>query len=97
MKPLFENISIFKPKHYVKNVISSALSQFKSKSKPSNYSPSWQPPSFSNTDYQKSDDTGIIPLQLSNVPDINWEMINWDLLSELDKDDIRHKQILHSL
>ena len=97
MKPLFENISIFKPKHYVKNVISSALSQFKSKSKPSNYSPSWQPPSFSNTDYQKSDDTGIIPLQLSNVPDINWEMINWDLLSELDKDDIRHQQLMHSL
>ena len=34
---------------------------------------------------------GIVPLQLSRVPDINWDMINWDLLSSLEKEELREK------
>ena len=97
MEPLLENISIFNSKHYVKRVIESALKQFRNLSKPSNFQLSWKAPSPSDTDYKQADSSDVVSLQLSNVPDINWDMINWDLLSELDKDELRHKQILRSL
>lgn len=97
MEPLLENISIFNSKHYVKRVIESALKQFHNQSKPSNFQLSWKTPSPSDTDYKQPDSSDVISLQLSKIPDINWDMINWDLLSELDKDEIRHKKFLRSL
>ena len=97
MEPLLENISIFNSKHYVKRVIESALKQFHNHSKPSNFQLSWKAPSPSDTDYKQADSSDVVSLQLSNVTDINWDMINWDLLSELDKDDIRNKQFLRSI
>ena len=97
MEPLLENISIFNSKHYVKRVIESALKQFHNHSKPSNFQLSWKAPSPSDTDYKQADSSDVVSLQLSNVTDINWDMINWDLLSELDKDDIRNKQFLCSI
>ena len=97
MEPLLENISIFNSKSYIKQVITSAIHQLHSDFKPSSYTPTWKPPSPSNTDYKQADSSDVVSLQLSNVPDINWDMINWDLLSELDKDEIRHKQFLRSL
>ena len=36
-------------------------------------------------------------MQLSHVPDINWEMTTWELLTELDKDEIRRKKIIREL
>ena len=97
MKPIFDNFPIAYPKKYIQKIIESAIRQFKSHSKPSDYPPSWKPPKPKDTDYSKPDELGIIPLQLSKVPDVDWNLINWDLLSQLDKDEIRHKQILHSL
>ena len=97
MEPLLENISIFNSKHYVKRVIESALKQFRNHSKPSNFQLSWKAPSPSDTDYKQADSSDVVSLQLSNVPDINWDMINWDLLSDIDREEIRHKQIFRSL
>ena len=98
MKPLYEKYSrIPYVRKYISSIIQAAKIQFKSNSTPPVKSPSWNAPKPSETDYKHSDETGIVPLQLSNVPDINWEMINWDLLSELDKDEIRHKQIFRDL
>ena len=76
---------------YISNVIRAACRQHKKNFQPTIPPPSWKPPKPSDTDYNKPDETGIVPLQLSKVPDINWDMINWDLLPELEKDEIRHK------
>ena len=97
MEALLENISIFNSKHYVKWVVAAALKQFHNHSNPSNFQLSWKAPSPSDTDYTQADFSDVVSLQLSNVPDINWDMINWNLLSELDKDEIRHKQFLRSI
>ena len=97
MQPLLDNFPIAYPKRYVQKIIDSAIRQFKSHSQPSVYPPSWKPPKPSETDYSKHDESGIVSLQLSKVPDIDWNLINWDLLSELDKDEIRHNQIFRDL
>ena len=83
-------------KHIV-DVIKAAKLQFKHNSIPNNLSPSWKPLKPEETDYKKADESGIVPLQLSNIPDINWEIINWDLLSQLEKDEIQHKKIFREI
>ena len=67
---------------YIRDVIHSAILQHKKNIQPTIPPPSWKPPKPSETDYTKPDETGIVPLQLSRVPDINWDMINWDFISE---------------
>ena len=79
---------------YIHDVLHAASLQYKKNIQPTIPSPAWKPPKPEETDYKKPDETEIVPLQLSNVPDINWDMINWNLLSELDKDEIREKTAL---
>ena len=76
---------------YISDVIHAASRQHMKNLQPTIPPSSWTPPKPDDTDYAKPDETGIVPLQLSKVPDINWDMINWDLLPELEKDEIRHK------
>ena len=76
---------------YIHDVIHSAILQHKKNIQPSIPSPSWKPPKPAETDYKKPDETGIVPLQLFRVPDINWDLIDWELLSELERDEIREK------
>ena len=71
--------------------------QFKKNIQPTIPPPSWKPPEPSETDYTKTDETGIVPLQLSKVPDINWDMINWDFLPELEKDKRKRRLLCSSL
>ena len=98
MNPLYEKYTnIPYIRRYISDVIKSAKIQFKTGYTPSVNLPSWNAPKPNDTDYKKPDETGIVPLQLSNVPDVNWEVINWNLLSELDKDDILHKKIYREL
>ena len=97
MEPLFENISVFYSKNYVEQVIDAAIKQFHSNFKPSNSQLSWKHPSPAETDFTQADSSDVVSLQLSKVPDINWDMINWSLLSELEKDEIQHKKIFRSL
>ena len=94
---LIRNTGISDVEKHMTSVIRSAKRQFKSNFQPQRLSPSWRTPKPADTDYKHADETGIVPLQLPDVPNINWEMINWDLLSELDKDEIRHKKILREL
>ena len=91
MHDFIKKIGINNVHKYVANVIHAANLQHKDNFQPTTSPPSWKPPKPSETDYSKSDELGVVPLQLSQVPDIDWDMINWDLLPELDKDDIRHK------
>ena len=76
---------------YIHDVIRAAVRQHKKNIQPTIPPPSWKPPKPEETDYKKPDETGIVPLQLSRVPDINWDMINWDLLSSLEKEEIHQK------
>ena len=97
LRPFFPYLNVQQPQKYIESVISAAKIQFKKNFRPAIKSPSWKIPAPSDTDYNKSDELDIVSLQLSAIPNINWNMINWDLLSELDKDEIRHRQLLHSL
>ena len=76
---------------YVANIIHAANLQHKENLHPNTPLPAWKPPKPFDTDYSKPDELGVVPLRLSHVPDIDWDMINWDLLPELDKEEIRHK------
>lgn len=82
---------------YVTSVIRSANLQHKKNFQPATSPPSWKKPKPDNTNYSKPDELGIVPLQLSRVPDIDWDLINWELLSELEKDEIQHKKMILEL
>ena len=98
MDKFIKNCGIKNVEQHITDVIISAQLQFKRNIKPDILPVrAWIPPKPSETDYKQPDETGIVPLQLSNVPDVDWEMVNWNLLSELDKDEIRHKKILREL
>ena len=81
---------------YISNVIHDAILQHKENFQPTAQPPSWKTPKPNNTDYTKPDELGVVPLQLSRVPDIDWDLINWELLSELEKDEIRNKIEVYS-
>ena len=91
MHDFIKKIGINNVQKYVTNVIHAANLQHKDNFQPTTSPPSWKKPKPEDTNYSKPDELGVVPLQLSRVPDINWDLINWDLLSEFDKDDIRHK------
>ena len=91
MHDFIKKIGINNAHKYVANVIHAANLQHKDNFQPTTSPPSWKKPKPEDTNYSKPDELGIVPLQLSRIPDINWDMINWDLLPELDKEEIRHK------
>ena len=91
MHDFIKKTSIDDVHKYIANIIHAANLQHKNNFQPTTSPPSWKKPKPSETDYSKPDELGVVPLQLSHVPDINWDMINWDLLPELDKDEIREK------
>ena len=97
MHNLIKSIGVNDVEKHIVDVIKAAKLQFKHNSVPNNLPPSWKLPKPEETDYRKADESGIVPLQLSNIPNINWEIINWDLLSQLEKEEIRHKKIFREL
>ena len=97
MKEFIEKIGIYNADKYISNVIHSASRQHKQNLQPTRQPPSWNPPESADTDYSKPDELGVIPLQLSRVPDIDWNLINWELLSELEKDEIQKKKMIREI
>ena len=93
----FAKAGVKKPDEHIANVLRAAKLQLKKHAHPDIQPPSWKPPKPADTDYAQPDKTGIVPLQLSDVPDIDWSTITWELLSELDKDDIQNKKIAREL
>lgn len=79
---------------HIKNVVLAAHLQLKKNSQPTGCAPSWNTPKPSDTDYKKPDETGLVlpptPAQLGG-DGINWDMVNWNLLTELDKEEILRK------
>ena len=84
---------------HIKNVILAVRKQIKFNISPDPVQPSWRCPKPEHTDYQQPDQTGLVDVKLVNLNgnDINFDMVNWNLLSELDKDELRHKKIPREL
>jgi len=82
---------------HISTVIRAATRQHKKNLQPNISPPSWKPPKPDQTDYKQPDEDKIVQLKLSRVPDIDWNLINWDLLDELTKDEIRNKKIVREL
>lgn len=97
MHHLIINTGVNDVSKHIIDVIRAAERQFKKNSQPQRLPQSWKTPKPSDTNYRQPDETGIVPLQLSKVPDVDWNLINWDLLSELDKDELRHQKLLRSI
>ena len=98
MESSLKNIGITDVQDYIRQVVKAARKQILRNTHPEPASSSWKPPSPFDTDYrQADDDTAIIPLQLSEVPDIDWTTVNWDLLSEIDKESLRHTKLLREI
>lgn len=91
MHDFIEKIGIYNVQKHISNVIRAANLQHTKNLQPALLPSSWKTPKSSDTDYSKPDELGVVPLQLSRVPDIDWNLINWELLDELTKDEIRHK------
>ena len=85
---------------YVKNVIRAAQCQIKNDIHPDTSASSWEPPKPVDTDYRQPDVTDLVPppsfAQLGG-DDINWDMITWDLLSNLAKDELLHKLAMRDI
>lgn len=94
---LLKEIGIKNTEKHIANVIDTAIRQHNKKCQPEVPPPSWKHPKPNDTDYSKPDEPDVVPLQLSNVPDIYWNLLNWELLSELDKDEFRKKKIIRKL
>ena len=84
---------------YTVCVIKSARKQLKNNIKPEIPPPSWKYVHPSNTDYQKPDQTGLVSVKLVDLSgnDIDWDMINWDLISDFKKDEIETKEMLRDI
>lgn len=97
LRNFFAKAGVKKPDEHITNVLRAAKLQLKKKSPPNVRPPSWKPPKPTDTDYSLPDQTSIVPLQLSAVPDIDWNTITWELLSELEKDAIQNKKMIREL
>lgn len=97
MNSSLKNIGITDVQDYIRQVVKAARKQILRDTHPEPVPCSWKPPSPSDTDYKQADDASVVQLQLAEVPDIDWSTVNWDLLSEIDKDYLRHKKILREI
>ena len=100
MRNHIKNTGVKNIRRHIENVVLAAQLQLKKDSQSTGCSPSWNTPKPSDTDYKKPDETNLVPppsfAQLGE-DDINWDMFNWNLLSELDKDALLRKKILREL
>lgn len=97
MHDFIKKTGIYDAQKHISNVIRAANLQHHKHSQPANLPPSWATPKSSDTDYSNPDELGVVPLQLSRIPDIDWHIINWELLDELTKDEIQKKKMIREL
>lgn len=97
MESSLKNIGITDINVYIRQVMKAARTQISRDTHPEPVPQSWKPPSTSDTDYRQDDESDVVQLRLAEVPAIDWNMINWNLLSEIDKDSLRQKQLLREI
>ena len=103
MRLALKYIGVKDTRKYISNVIRSATIQLKRNEPPALSKPSWHPPKPSQTDYSQpcnpqaldiSDVGKIVDLRLDTI---DWDLINWNLLSVFDKAEIQRKKIIREL
>lgn len=99
MSSALKNIGVKDTKKYVSGVIRAAKIQLKRNESPSFSPPSWHHPKPSHTNYKTTTNQCVFPMLLPNIPDLeqNFSTINWDWLSEFDKDEIMIKKMIREL
>ena len=99
MHSTLKNIGVKDTKKYVSGVIRAAKIQLKRNESPVISKPSWHHPKPSQTDYKATSSQYAFPMVLPNSPDLglDFSKINWDWLSEFDKDEIMIKKIIREL
>ena len=103
MRLALKYIGVKDTRKYISNVIRSATIQLKRNEPPALSKPSWHPPKPSQTDYSQpcnpqaldiSDVGKIVDLRFDTI---DWDLINWNLLSVFDKAEIQRKKIIREL
>ena len=99
MHSAIKNIGVKDTKKYVSGVIRAAKIQLKRNESPVISKPSWHHPKPSQTDYKATSSQYAFPMVLPNSPDLglDFSKINWDWLSEFDKDEIMIKKMIREL
>ena len=99
MSSALKNIGVKDTKKYVSGVIRAAKIQLKRNESPSFSPPSWHHPKPSHTNYKTTINQCVFPMLLPNIPDLgqDFSTINWDWLSEFDKDELMIKKIIREL
>ena len=99
MRESLKNIGVKDTKKYISNVIRASKLQFKHNESLPVSAPSWKPPKPSQTDYKATTNPCVFPMLLPNIPDLgqDFSTINWDWLSEFDKDEIMIKKMIREL
>lgn len=100
MRPYILKTGVENIRKHIKNVIRAANHQIQKDIHPDTSSSSWEPPKTSETDYRQPDITQLVPPPSSaqlGCDDINWDMITWDLLSNIAKDELLHKLAMRDL
>ena len=103
MRTSLQKIGAQNVKNHIVNTLKAAKKQLRKNLAPvsSTNAPSWKPPKPSETDYRQPCDpqclgiaTKLVDLSLNTV---DWDLINWNLLSEFDKDEIQRQKIIREL
>lgn len=100
MQSYFKNIGVKDYQKFIHHSFYAAKHQFVNHSRPEIPPPSWQPPKPEQTDYTIPDveDNIIAPdlVQLGG-DSINWDMLNWNLLTNIEKKAIKMKLMFREL
>lgn len=99
MRSALKDIGVKDTKQYVSGVIRAVKIQLKRNESPVISTPSWHHPKPSQTDDKATTNTCGFPMLLPNIPDLglDFSTINWDWLSEFDKDELMIKKIIREL
>lgn len=103
MRSALKNIGVQDTKKYISNVIRSAKIQLKRNEPPALFKPSWNPPKPSETDYSQPSNPQALNFAAAgklvdlSFDTIDWDLINWNLLSVFDKAEIQRKKMIREL
>ena len=103
MRSALISIGVENTGKYISNVIRSAKIQLKRNEPPALFNPSWNPPKPSETNYrQPSNPQDLDFANAGKLVDlrfdsIDWDLINWNLLSVFDKAEIQRQKLIREL
>lgn len=103
MRTSLQKVGIKNIKNHIANTLKAAKKQFTKNFTPDlpANAPSWNPPKPSETDYRQPCNPKCLGTEVKLIDlsfnTINWDLINWNLLTVFDKAEIRRKKIIREL